>query len=61
MGDEENENIQRNYYNARYPPRRGRYGRNMDVGNTAFYRPRYVNGNSAALIKKKMEKITLEI
>merc|ERR1712113_40437 len=53
--DEENENIQRDYYNARYPPRRGRYGRNMDVGNTAFYRPRYVNGNSAALIKKKME------
>merc|ERR1712129_687014 len=46
---EENENIQKNYYNARYPPRRGRYGRNMDVGNTGFYRPRM------PLIKKKME------
>jgi len=46
---EENDNIQKNYYNARYPPRRGRYGRNMDVGNAGFYRPRM------PLIKKKME------
>ena len=33
----------RHYYNARYPPRRGRYGRNI---NSGYYRQKNVVSNN---------------
>merc|ERR1712217_423796 len=67
--DDEN-NLNENhhsYYNARYPPRRGRYSRNMDHGvnaKVAYYWPKHQyqwNNKGQTMWKRKEKKIEHQI
>jgi len=66
ISNDENTNENHHYYNARYPPRRGRYSRSVESGKGAYYRPKnqyHRNSQTATKMewKRKEKKIEHKI